>query len=416
MKQTAKFSFMEEWKKYKLQELCSIHRGSSPRPIQKFLSAKGQPWVKISDATADSSRYISKTKECIIPEGIKHSVIVEPGTLIVSNSATPGLPKIMKITACVHDGWLIIDNIKPIVLKEFLYYSFILIRRELSNQANGSVFQNLKTEIVKNFEINVPPISIQKRIVSILERIEDKIDINNGINDNLEQQAQAIYKSWFVDFEPFKDSKFIESELGLIPEGWKVGKIKDIIRLLSGFPFKSSDFVQNGDYQLITIKGVQDGYLDVTSADRLSSFPPKMPQYCILNIGDILISLTGNVGRICIVDRNNLLLNQRVAILSPKNPRDSFYTYTMFRNELFKNELIHLARGTAQLNLSPIETGDKLAVIPPDSALEAFAKISKRTFEQYLSIKMENIRLSEMRDTLLPKLMSGELKINETDC
>ena len=407
---------MEEWKKYKLQELCSIHRGSSPRPIQKFLSAKGQPWVKISDATADSSRYISKTKECIIPEGIKHSVIVEPGTLIVSNSATPGLPKIMKITACVHDGWLIIDNIKPIVLKEFLYYSFILIRRELSNQANGSVFQNLKTEIVKNFEINVPPISIQKRIVSILERIEDKIDINNGINDNLEQQAQAIYKSWFVDFEPFKDSKFIESELGLIPEGWKVGKIKDIIRLLSGFPFKSSDFVQNGDYQLITIKGVQDGYLDVTSADRLSSFPPKMPQYCILNIGDILISLTGNVGRICIVDRNNLLLNQRVAILSPKNPRDSFYTYTMFRNELFKNELIHLARGTAQLNLSPIETGDKLAVIPPDSALEAFAKISKRTFEQYLSIKMENIRLSEMRDTLLPKLMSGELKINETDC
>ena len=407
---------MEEWKKYKLQELCSIHRGSSPRPIQKFLSAKGQPWVKISDATADSSRYISKTKECIIPEGIKHSVIVEPGTLIVSNSATPGLPKIMKITACVHDGWLIIDNIKPIVLKEFLYYSFILIRRELSNQANGSVFQNLKTEIVKNFEINVPPISIQKRIVSILERIEDKIDINNGINDNLEQQAQALYKSWFTDFEPFKNGKFIESELGLIPEGWKVGKIKDIISLLSGFPFKSSDFVQNGDYRLITIKGVQDGYLDVTSADRLSSFPPKMPEYCILNIGDILISLTGNVGRICIVDRNKLLLNQRVAILAPKDPRDSFYTYTMFRSESFKNELIHLARGTAQLNLSPIETGDKLTVIPPDSVLEAFAKISKGTFDQYISIKMENIRLSEMRDTLLPKLISGELKINEIDC
>lgn len=239
---------------------------------------------------------------------------------------------------------------------------------------------------------------------------------NRRRNDNLEQQAQALYRSWFVDFEPFKNGKFIESELGLIPEGWKVGKIKDIISLLSGFPFKSSDFVQNGDYRLITIKGVQDGYLDVTSADRLSSFPPKMPEYCILNIGDILISLTGNVGRICIVDRNKLLLNQRVAILAPKDPRDSFYTYTMFRSESFKNELIHLARGTAQLNLSPIETGDKLTVIPPDSVLEAFAKISKGTFDQYISIKMENIRLSEMRDTLLPKLMSGELKINEIDC
>ena len=88
----------------------------------------------------------------------------------------------------------------------------------------------------------------------------------------------------------------------------------------------------------------------------------------------------------------------------------------MFRSESFKNELIHLARGTAQLNLSPIETGDKLTVIPPDSVLEAFAKISKGTFDQYISIKMENIRLSEMRDTLLPKLISGELKINEIDC
>ena len=87
---------------------------------------------------------------------------------------------------------------------------------------------------------------------------------NRRRNDNLEQQAQALYKSWFTDFEPFKNGKFIESELGLIPEGWKVGKIKDIISLLSGFPFKSSDFVQNGDYRLITIKGVRDGYLDVT--------------------------------------------------------------------------------------------------------------------------------------------------------
>lgn len=239
---------------------------------------------------------------------------------------------------------------------------------------------------------------------------------NRRRNDNLEQQAQALYKSWFVDFEPFQNGKFIQSELGLIPEGWTIGKINDVISLLSGFPFKSSDFQENGDYQLITIKGVQDGYLDVTSADRLSSLPLKMPQYCILNIGDILISLTGNVGRICIVDRNNLLLNQRVAILSPKNIRDSFYAYTMFRSESMKNELIHLARGTAQLNLSPIETGEKLTVIPPDSILEAFAKVGKGTFNQYISLKMENIRLMEMRDSLLPKLMSGELKINEIDC
>ena len=239
---------------------------------------------------------------------------------------------------------------------------------------------------------------------------------NRRRNDNLEQQAQALYKSWFVDFEPFKDGEFIESEIGLIPLGWNTGKIKDMIDLLSGFPFKSSNFVEHGEYQLITIKGVQDGYLDVTSADKLSDLPSKMPDYCIHKIGDILIPLTGNVGRVCIVDRKDLLLNQRVAIVSPKNKRDSFYTYTMFRNENFKNELIHLARGTAQLNLSPVETADKLTIIPPDSILEAFAKIGQDIFKQYVSIKMENIRLCEMRDSLLPKLMSGELEINNLDC
>ena len=171
-------------KTYKLGDLCNIHRGASPRPIQKFLSDKGQPWVKISDATSDSSRFISTTKEFIIEDGIKHSVIVTPGTLIVSNSATPGLPKIMKIEACVHDGWLIIDQIRDCVLKEYLYYSFINIRRNLSNQANGSVFQNLKTEIVKNFEIKIPSLSKQRLIVDVLSSIEDKIDLNNRINPN----------------------------------------------------------------------------------------------------------------------------------------------------------------------------------------------------------------------------------------
>ena len=268
---------------------------------------------------------------------------------------------------------------------------------------------------IMQWHIHLPSLVEQKKIAGVLSTLDAKIQLNRRINDNLEQQAQALYKSWFVDFEPFKDGDFIDSEMGSIPRGWKIGKIKDIIDLLSGFPFKSSDFTKNGEYQLITIKGVQDGYLDVTSADRLSYLPSKMPHYCILKIGDILISLTGNVGRICIVDRKDLLLNQRVAIVSPKNKRDSFYAYTMFRNDSFKNELIHLARGTAQLNLSPVETADKLTIIPPDTILEDFARIGQDIFKQYVSTKMENIRLCEMRDSLLPKLMSGELKINDLD-
>ncbi len=172
------------WERKKIGDVVDIRRGASPRPIQNYLSATGMPWVKISDATSDHTRFISKTNECIIGSGVKHSVIVQPETLIVSNSATPGLPKIMKLTACVHDGWLVFDNYRG-VIRDYLYYKFIDIRRYLVNQANGSVFQNLKTDIVRSFDIMVPPVDVQKQIVSILSALDMKIETNDAINDNL---------------------------------------------------------------------------------------------------------------------------------------------------------------------------------------------------------------------------------------
>ena len=381
---------------------------------------------RIDSASLDVDNYISTENMMQNRGGVisaskvpkENAIEFKPGDILVSN-LRPYFKKIWfadRYGGCSSD----VLCIRALEGTDSVYLYYLLSQDtffdHVMSGAKGCKMPRGDKNQIMRWEVDLPDIKEQKRIGQMLKSIDDKILLNNQINHNLEEQAQAIYKSWFVDFEPFKNGKFIESELGLIPEGWKIGKINDVINLLSGFPFKSSDFQENGDYQLITIKGVQDGYLDVTSADMLSSLPSKMPQYCILNIGDILISLTGNVGRICIVDRKNLLLNQRVAILSPKNIRDSFYVYTMFRSESMKNELIHIARGTAQLNLSPIETGEKLTVIPPDSILEAFAKVGKGTFNQYISLKMENIRLMEIRDSLLPKLMSGELKINDLTC
>ena len=171
------------WEQKKIGDVVDVRRGASPRPIQNYLSNTGMPWVKIADATSDHTRFIQRTNECIIESGIKHSVVVQPETLIVSNSATPGLPKIMKITACVHDGWLVFDNYRGI-LRDYLYYKFIDIRRMLVNQANGSVFQNLKTDIVRSFDILVPPIEVQEQIVAVLTALDAKIETNDAINDN----------------------------------------------------------------------------------------------------------------------------------------------------------------------------------------------------------------------------------------
>lgn len=286
-----------EWKEVRLGDVCSIQRGASPRPIQKFISKEGMPWVKIADATGISSRYISSTSEYIIKEGISKSRIVHPGDLIVSNSATPGLPKFMAIEACVHDGWLIIRDLDGID-KVFLYYVFINIRRRLSNQANGSVFMNLKTDIVKDFVIKLPTLDDQRRIASILSSLDQKIELNNKINADLEEMAQAIFKNWFVDFEPFKDGKFVDSELGMIPEGWKVGCLGDLITIKYGKDHKKLDdgtfpvygsggfmrfvnsWLYNGESVLIPRKGTLDNIMYVCekfwTVDTMFFSVPKM--------------------------------------------------------------------------------------------------------------------------------------------
>lgn len=172
-----------EWKSCKIGDVVSVRRGASPRPIKDYISEKGMPWVKIADATKDQTRFINFTSEFIKEGGIEKSVVVNPGDLIVSNSATPGLPKFMNIKACVHDGWLVFDNYDGI-LKDFLYYYFIVIRGRLVNQANGSVFKNLKTDIVKDFNINLPDMETQEKIANILSQIDKKIELNININKN----------------------------------------------------------------------------------------------------------------------------------------------------------------------------------------------------------------------------------------
>jgi len=136
-----------------------------------------------------------------------------------------------------------------------------------------------------------------------------------------------------------------------------------------------------------------------------------MPQHCHLAIGDILLSLTGNVGRVCIVDRDGLLLNQRVAKLQPKDKRNTFFTYALFRQDSFKQYLIQIAKGTAQLNLSPVETSDTKIVLPNQDILLQFGEIGQPLFDNIVSNCKEIITLSALRDTLLPKLIAGEIAI-----
>lgn len=376
-----------EWKEVRLGDVCSIQRGASPRPIQKFISKEGMPWVKIADATGISSRYISSTSEYIIKEGISKSRIVHPGDLIVSNSATPGLPKFMAIEACVHDGWLIIRDLDGID-KVFLYYVFINIRRRLSNQANGSVFMNLKTDIVKDFVIKLPTLEDQRRIASILSSLDRKIELNNKINADLEEMAQAIFKNWFVDFEPFKDGKFVDSELGMIPEGWKVGCLGDLITIKYGKDHKKLD----------------DGTFPVYGSGGFMRFVNSW----LYNGESVLIPRKGTLDNIMYVCEKFWTVDTMFFSV-PKMDYVMKYVYNYIKRFDFSkmNEGTSVPSNTAaRLNKMPI-------LIPTHEILEMYDETLCPVYNKRKMKDKESRTLSTLRDSLLPRLMSGELEVPE---
>lgn len=192
------FEFTEEmgwipkgWEVSKLGEYIEVKRGGSPRPIHDYLVPKGLPWVKISDATASNSRFLVETKQFIKPEGLNKTTLLKKGSLILSNSATPGLPKFLDLDACIHDGWLHFPK-KKIFTDNYLYQLFLVVRQELLMQGNGSVFTNLKTDILKNHMVVVPNIDVLNYFDNWINSFHNKIHAVQIDVDNLSRIRDTL--------------------------------------------------------------------------------------------------------------------------------------------------------------------------------------------------------------------------------
>lgn len=410
-----------EWKEVRLGDVCEIKGGKRlPKGINLITQKNSHPYIRVRDLGKSKTLELNSSYEYVdeITQKQIQRYITLKGDILISIVGTIGLIAI--VGGSLNGANLTENCVKLVKLdnidSEYLYYYLKspLGQQNISRGTVGAVQAKLPIKNIQEFNINCPVlISDQRRIASILSSLDRKIELNNKINADLEEMAQAIFKNWFVDFEPFKDGKFVDSELGMIPEGWKVGTIGDIVEFQNGFTFSSKDFSENGEYKIITIKSVQDGCLVTEGSSKVTEYPTKMPAYCKLQSGDILLSLTGNVGRCCLVTETNLLLNQRVAKIKAKECYDNSFSYALFRLKETKELLISISRGTAQANLSPVEASKLPMVIPSEDARKSFSMISDSIMNKIISIHIENSRLSLLRDTLLPRLMSGEIEVPE---
>lgn len=304
----------------------------------------------------------------------------------------------------VTDGFLI--EPKENINHDFLYYLMKSHESELQGLQGGSAIPHVTPDIINNIIVYIPNIYIQEYIANILSTYDDLIENNNRQIKLLEEAAQRLYKEWFVDlhFPGYENCKIVDG----LPEGWHKDTVDSKITLLSGYAFKSSDFVVKGQYKIVTIKNVKDGDFDGNNVSLIDEIPLKMPKHCVLEEGDILLSLTGNVGRVCLVYGDNYLLNQRVAKLKSDIPG---FAYCLFRSRDMFDEMNNLANGAAQQNLSPIRTGKVEVCFPSDGIIRRFETTVKPMIDQEIELNKMNVVLTEARDRLLPKLMSGEIEV-----
>lgn len=313
--------------------------------------------------------------------------------------------------------WSIINTDK--VDPKFLFYS--ICKRDFASMNVGSAVPSMTVNILNDIQISYPKnIADQRRIASILSSLDRKIELNNKINADLEEMAQAIFKNWFVDFEPFKDGKFVNSELGRIPEGWKVGKITDIGCLITDYVSNGSfaslkqnvhlyetkeyaQFIRNTDLKTNTFSV----YVDKHSYDFLSK--------STLYGNEIIISNVGDVGSVHLCPKLDIpmTLGNNIIMLRPNEKEYNYFLYLWFKYFSGQGLIQGIKGGSAQPKFNKTDFKNLPLLIPSFEIIERSYWIFESMFSILSSNVKENSRLSLLRDTLLPRLMSGELEVPE---
>ena len=429
---------MEEWKEYRISELVdeiSMGPFGSNIKVDNFIDC-GVPVLNGSNLQGfklneDSFNYVSQEKADSLGKANAHK-----GDVIITHRGTLGqivyIPEDAKFDQYVISQSQFRLKLKySLIRPDFLVYFFHTREgqhRILMNASQVGVPALARpTSTFKEVCVPVPSIRVQNKIMEILKSIDDKIECNQRINDNLpwvlwmthlilllfkrkndnlEQQAKALFKSWFVDFEPFKDGEFVESELGMIPKGWNVESLSSIAKYINGLAMQKYR-PENGETGLpvLKIKELGQGYVD-DSCELCS--PSKIDKKCLINNGDIVFSWSGTL-MVKVWCGGTCGLNQHLFVVVPQRcPKWFVYQWTKHHLDNF----IRIAKDKA-VTMGHIKRGelDKAKTLFPDpKSMAIINALMEPILNQIISNELELQHLASLRDTLLPKLMSGKLK------
>ena len=384
---------MEEWKEYKMEEISCLSTGF-PFKGNKY-SKDGIRVVRGDNVTIGQLRWDTEKdkrwneyfeREAEFSLRTNDIVIGMDGSRVGLNRAQikePDLPLLLaQRVACVR------SNDKSI--QKFLYYHIFSKRfvDYVKSIHTGTSIPHISLKQIGSFTIQLPPLATQQKIANILSSLDDKIEVNRRINEQLEELAQALFKSWFVDFEPFKDSEFVESELGMIPKGWKVGTLEELIEIKYGKDHKKLD----------------DGNIPIYGSGGIMRYVNKS----LFTGESVLIPRKGTLNNVMYVNRDFWTVDT-MFFSKMKVPNIAIFVYLF----LSKKDLASMNSGSAVPSMTVDILNRIQLVIPSDKVFEDYNNVVSSLFAQMSNNSKEITHLTTLRDTLLPKLMSGEMDVNE---
>ena len=423
-----------EWNYLTIGDCADIIGGGTPSTKKEEYWGGGIPWISPKDLSNNSDKYITRGERFITQSGLEKSSakLLPSNSLLFSSRAPIGYLAINKNPVATNQGFKsLIPNKEHDV--EFLYYLFKKNIEYIKSYASGSTFQEVSGSTIKNLSFHMPDLKEQKIISNTLSTFDKKIELNHKMNHTLEEIAKTLFKSWFIDFDPvraktegrptglskeisdlFPDS-FEDSELGEIPRGWSIESLSNIASFKNGFAFKNKDWAESGK-PVVKIGNVKPLILDIEGCSFISDDVNKYDEY-LLSKGDILIGMTGYVGETCLVPKLEKMpyQNQRVGKLIPTKDffKESLFSFT--RQSNFKKKMEEIAQGSAQQNVSGKDILGLHFVFGNEEILKMFSDSTSDIFKKILLNFEENITLVMLRDTLLPKLISGELRIPDAE-
>ena len=410
---------MEGLTTYTLGELSINGKGSYGigAPAVDFSKNKYM-YLRITDINDDGTLSTSDRKSVDDPEA--HKYVLHKNDIVFArtgNSTGRAYFYDERDGELVYAGFLIkfsLDptKVNPKVLKYYThskpYYDWV------KSFDTGATRGNINAQTFASMPIALPDKETQDRIVDILSAIDNKIRLNNRINHNLEEQAQALYKSWFVDFEPFQEGEFIESELGLIPKGWKVVCLDSLCSIISrGFSPKYSESTTD---VVLGQRCVRNNMIDLSVSK--THVPKNLGERALCQY-DILINSTGmgSLGRVAQIyfKPERMTYDSHLTLVRAKSSTLEMY---LGRNLLSRqDEIENMAVGSTGQTELPRDSVKAMSILLPcDTVLDQFGALIRAIAGRIQSNLEENVGLTAMRDYLLPKLMSGELKINDLAC